>query len=1138
MTEGEREEHTRRKRRTVADYNPQAIERKWQKRWEENRVFESEAELKESQGPTTEEVASGEWRVTSGTGEAKKAQGPATQATKRQEGFLAAQTPLGMTGSGQSGAPREQTQDPGTDSVPGAPGTREPATQDPPSQHEGGPPATREKKPQDPGTDSVPGAPTTQEKKPQDPGAKSAPGAPTTQEKQKKPKYYVLEMLPYPSGTLHMGHMRNYTIGDVVARVKRMRGFNVIHPMGWDAFGLPAENAAIKNHTHPREWTNRNIAEFQRVLRRFGFSYDWRREISTCEPEYYRWNQWFFLRMLSRGIAYKKKSRVNWCPKCCTVLANEQVVNGGFCWRHEDTRVEARDIEQWFLRTTAYAEQLLEDLKELEGGWPERVITMQRNWIGKSVGAKVWFGVETVDSLQLTADRKGEEGKLNAEGPEFAEKGKNSQEKIEIFTTRIDTIYGAAAIILAPNHPLVGKLIAGAQNQGELEGKLGEMKRSSVKMEDIATAEKDGFFTGRNAINPFNGEKIPIWVGNFVLMEYGTGAIMAVPAHDERDFEFAKKFGLKIPVVVRKEVDSLQSTVHSKKEKGFNTEVTEEEHRGHREEGENPEAQSGVTVPQEAYTEYGVSVNSGKYSGLETEAAIARMAADAEAGGFGKKETIYRLRDWGISRQRYWGTPIPVVYCEKDGMVAVPDKDLPVLLPANPKLTGEGQSPLATDPEFLNTKCPKCGGAARRETDTMDTFVDSSWYFYRYCDPRNEHAPYDSAKVTYWFPIDQYIGGITHAILHLLYSRFWCKVMRDLGLITHDEPAARLFTQGMVLKGGEAMSKSKGNVVGAIDMAEKYGADTGRLYTLFAAPPEKDLEWSEESIEGAWRFLNRVYRLVEKHAGNGKGISDISDQRAGSEEGTRVSATSDQQPGSKEKSKDNAEAQRVAEENKRKETQDPPLHTKGGAPGREVASGEWRVASVPHEGLTEREKGLLRKAHQTVRRVTQDFETRWHFNSAIAQIMELTNAIYAAEPLEENLRPEVRKEVLELVTLMLAPMTPHLAEELWEMLGHGDGLWNASWPAFNAELAKDEEVEIVVQVNGRVRGRMRVQAGLTKEEAGKRAQEVDTVKAYIQSIHGQLATFRDPILYKQDKLVNLVIVVSKTRFMMGTQTET
>jgi len=800
-----------------------------------------------------------------------------------------------------------------------------------------------------------------------------------------KPKYYALEMLPYPSGTLHMGHMRNYTIGDVVARVKRMRGFNVLHPMGWDAFGLPAENAAIKNRTHPREWTNKNIAEFQRVLRRFGFSYDWRREISTCEPEYYRWNQWFFLRMLERGIAYKKKSRVNWCPKCCTVLANEQVVNGGYCWRHEDTLVEARDIEQWFLKTTAYAEQLLDDLKLLEGSWPDRVIAMQRNWIGKSIGAKIFFDV-----------------------PDLGE-------KIEIFTTRIDTIYGASAIILAPTHPLAGKLIAGAGNYAALQAKLTLMKQSSVKTEDVATAEKDGLFTGRNAINPFNGAETPIWVGNFVLLEYGTGAIMAVPAHDERDFEFAKKFALPIPVVVEKTAGRAV----------------------------------GSQNPSEPFTDYGVSVNSGPYSGLASADAIEKMAADAEARGFGKKETIFRLRDWGISRQRYWGTPIPVIYCPKDGMVPVPDKDLPVVLPANPKLTGEGESPLATDPEFVNVKCPKCGGPARRETDTMDTFVDSSWYFYRYCDPKNDTAPFDSAKVGYWFPIDQYIGGITHAILHLLYSRFWCKFMRDLGLVQHSEPAARLFTQGMVLKGGEAMSKSKGNVVGAIDMAEKYGADTGRLYTLFATSPEKDLEWSEESIEGAWRFLNRVYRLVEKH-------------------GEAVSA---------------------------------------------LPSPSGQTTSAP---TTENEKVLLRKAHQTLRRVTQDFETRWHFNSAIAQIMELTNAIYAAEPFQEGVRPEIQKEVLELVTLMLAPMTPHLAEELWEMLGHKNGLWTVSWPAFNPDLAKEEEVEIVVQVSGRMRGKVKVPAGAAQQDVLQLAQSEAGVTAHLD---GKKIV---KVIYVPDKLLNIV----------------
>ncbi|HEY2456630.1 MAG TPA: leucine--tRNA ligase [Candidatus Acidoferrum sp.] len=891
----------------MGDYNPQAIEAKWQKRWEENRVFESEADVEE-------------------------------------------------VGSHQS---------------------------------------------------------TVDSKK-----------------NKKKPKYYVLEMLPYPSGTLHMGHMRNYTIGDVVARVKRMRGFNVLHPMGWDAFGLPAENAAIKNHTHPRTWTNNNIKEFQRVLRRFGFSYDWRREISTCEPEYYKWNQWFFLRMLERGIAYKKKSRVNWCPKCCTVLANEQVVNGGYCWRHEDTLVEARDIEQWFLKTTAYAEQLLDDLKTLEGGWPDRVIAMQRNWIGKSVGAKVWFEVEgAVASLQSTADSLKKRDNAEAQSSQEAER-----EKIEIFTTRIDTIYGASAIILAPNHPLATRLLAGTPEQAKSEAKLTLMKQSSVKIADIATAEKDGFFTGRYALNPFNGAKVPIWVGNFVLLEYGTGAIMAVPAHDERDFEFAAKFGLPKPVVVKK-VDSLQSTAHSQEKK------------------DNAEAQSSQSVEgdyvseaDEVFTEYGISVNSGLYSGLESAAAIDLMAADAQAKGFGQKEVVFRLRDWGISRQRYWGTPIPVIYCPKDGMVPVPDADLPVLLPANPKLTGEGESPLATDPEFVNVKCPKCGGDARRETDTMDTFVDSSWYFYRYCDPCNDKAPFESAKVNYWFPIDQYIGGITHAILHLLYSRFWCKVMRDLGMINHSEPIQRLFTQGMVQKGGVAMSKSKGNVVGAIDMAEKYGADTGRLYTLFAAPPEKDLEWSEESIEGSWRFLNRVYRMIAKHAD------------------------------------------------------------------------KVRVDGSPESGgeISEKEKGLLRKAHQTLRRVTQDFETRWHFNSAIAQIMELTNAIYAAEPLDEGVRPAVRREVLELVTLMLAPMTPHLSEELWEMLGHTNGLWTVSWPAFNPELAKEDEVEMVVQVSGRVRGKVKVAAGTEQEEVLKLAQAEAGVAGHIA---GKRIV---KVIFVKDKLLNIV----------------
>jgi leucyl-tRNA synthetase len=800
-----------------------------------------------------------------------------------------------------------------------------------------------------------------------------------------RPKYYVLEMLPYPSGTLHMGHMRNYTIGDVVARVKRMRGFNVIHPMGWDAFGLPAENAAITNKTHPRVWTNNNIAEFQRVLRRFGFSYDWRREISTCEPEYYRWNQWFFLRMLERGLAYRKKSRVNWCPKCCTVLANEQVVNGGYCWRHEDTLVESREIEQWFLKTTAYSDQLLDDLKQLEGTWPDRVITMQRNWIGKSIGARVKLAMADVAGLP----------------------------PIEIFTTRIDTIYGATAIILAPTHPLVDKILDGSPEQKQAAPKLAKMRQTSVKTEDLATAEKEGFFTGRHAINPFNGENLPIWVGNFVLMEYGTGAIMAVPAHDERDFEFCRKYNLPIRVVVQP-LDS-EPLDAAKMDKAF------DEH------------------------ERGKLVNSGPYNGLSPEDAIQAMSAHAQAQGFGQREITYRLRDWGISRQRYWGTPIPVVYCEKDGIVPVPDKDLPVILPENAKLTGEGGSPNASLPEFVNTKCPKCGGPARRETDTMDTFVDSSWYFYRYCDPHNDKAPYDSRKIAYWFPIDQYIGGITHAILHLLYSRFWCKVMRDLKLVNHDEPITRLFTQGMVQKGGVAMSKSRGNVVGAMEMAEKFGADTGRLYTLFAAPPEKDLEWSEESIEGSWRFINKVFRLVDRCA------SSVREVKA-----------------------------------------------------------SYRIANVSEE-----EKLLLRKAHQALRRVTVDFESRWHFNSAIALIMDLYNEVHA--PLEKGVRPEIAKHILELLTLMLAPMTPHLAEELWEMLGHTEGLSKIGWPAFDPELAREEEVEVVVQVNGRVRARMKVAAGLGEADLVPKALAEPAVA---QHINGKRVVKR---IVVPDKLVNLVV---------------
>jgi len=803
-----------------------------------------------------------------------------------------------------------------------------------------------------------------------------------------KPKYYVLEMLPYPSGTMHMGHMRNYTIGDVVARFRRMQGFHVIHPMGWDAFGLPAENAAIQRGIHPREWTNTNIASFKRVMSRFGFSYDWRREISTCEPEYYHWNQWFFLRMLERGIAYRKKSRVNWCPKCATVLANEQVVDG-CCWRHEDTLVEAKVVEQWFLRITQYADELLDALGQLEGHWPERVLAMQRNWIGKSRGTRVRFAVEGFAGAS-----------------------------IEVFTTRVDTIYGASALILAPEHPLVEKLIAGVEGQAAIDEQLQKLRRRMTRAADIATAEKEGFFTGRYGLNPFNGEKIPIWVGNFVLMEYGTGAVQCVPAHDERDFEFAKKYGLAIPVVVQPNEDA-------------------------------PLATESLSA---AFVDYGRLVNSGPYTGLDSQTAIEKMSADAEARGFGKGETIFRLKDWGISRQRYWGTPIPVLYCEKCGMVPVPDQDLPVVLPPMARFSGLGESPLASVPEFVNVNCPKCGGAARRETDTMDTFIDSSWYFYRYADPHNDNAPFDPTLVRYWLPVDQYVGGIVHAILHLLYTRFFCKVMRDLGLVNHNEPVTRLFTQGLVLKGGTAMSKSKGNVVGAEEMADKFGCDTGRLYTLFAAPPEKDLEWSEQAIEGCSRFLQRVHRLVAKHANRLK-----------------------------------------------------PVVTKRGTEAALISA-------------TAKEKTLLRKAHQVLRRVTHDFETRWHFNSATALLMELVNEIHAQEPLEDGVRPEIAKEVFELLIMMLNPMVPHLAEELWETLGHThDTLAHAAWPKFVPELAAEDEVEIVVQLNGRVRGKISVEAGLSKEELEKRTLADPKIA---QLLEGKRAV---KVIVVPDKLVNIVV---------------
>ncbi len=611
-----------------------------------------------------------------------------------------------------------------------------------------------------------------------------------------RPKFYCLEMLPYPSGDIHVGHVRNYCITDVITRFKRMRGFNVLHPIGWDALGLPAENAAIKRGTHPETWTRANIAGMKAQLQRLGFSYDWTREVATCDASYYRWNQWFFLKMLEKGIAYRANSPVNWCPSCLTVLANEQA-EGGLCWRCKSA-VVIRDMEQWFLRITDYQDALLDDMAELPA-WPERVLQQQKNWVGRSAGAEVSFPMEGGGSIR-------------------------------VFTTRIDTIYGATFSVLAPEHPLVDSLLEGADPAARET--LARLRGQDRRARLAGQVEKEGLFTGRYATNPFSGERIPIWVGNFVLMGYGTGAIMAVPAHDERDFEFARKYGLRVHPVIQPPTGALD----------------------------------GATMA-ESYTGPGVVTGSAGFNGLASEVAIEKMIAHAQAKGFGAAKTAYRLKDWLISRQRYWGTPIPVVYCEKDGVVGVRESDLPVVLPPDAPFTGEGGNPLEKVEAFVKATCPKCGGPARRETDTMDTFVDSSWYFYRYCSPKTADAPFDRAQVKYWFPIDLYVGGIEHAILHLVYSRFWTKVMKDLGLIDWVEPVTRLFPQGMVHKDGEVMSKSKGNTIAPDDVIKRYGADTLRLYILFAAPPELSMEWSETGIEGPHRFLQRVWRLVQKHAG-------------------------------------------------------------------------------------------------------------------------------------------------------------------------------------------------------------------------------------------------------------------------------
>jgi leucyl-tRNA synthetase len=824
-----------------------------------------------------------------------------------------------------------------------------------------------------------------------------------------RPKYYCLEMFAYPSGHAHVGHVRNYIIGDVMARTKRMRGYNVLHPFGWDAFGMPAENAAIKSGIHPEVSTRNNIAHMKGQLQRLGISYAWERELATCDVDYYRWNQWLFIRMFEKGLAYRRRSSVNWCPGCRTVLANEQVVEGG-CWRCGSI-VETRDLEQWCFRITAYADELLDATAELTK-WPEKVLTMQRNWIGKSEGARVKFPIEP-------GARSQESGAVN---------------DIEVFTTRIDTIFGATFVLLGPEHPLVARF---AQSSADPEG----LKRQAqaFRMQDRTARisgelEKQGFDTGVRAINPFTNEPVPVWVANFVLGEYGTGAVMAVPAHDQRDFEFARKFGLPVKVVVTPD---------------------------------------GAPVSADSMTEaasaYGTLIDSGDYSGLPSEAAQKTMTAAAQARGIGEGTVQFRLKDWGISRQRYWGTPIPMIFCDTDGVVAVPDDQLPVVLPKITEFTGRGDSPLAQVPEFVNVRCPTCGGPARRETDTMDTFVDSSWYFYRFADPRNGRMAFDPAAVKYWLPVDFYSGGVEHAILHLIYSRFFARVFRDLGLVDHAEPFTQLLTQGMVLKDGAVMSKSKGNVVDPDAMLQKFGADALRLYVMFVAPPEKEVEWTDSGLEGSFRFLARVWRLVDH------------------------------------------------------------WHERIGGEG---------VAGVDGcDSLNAAEKALRRKTHDTIRRVTADIEQRQQLNTAVSAMMELVNELYAfsekttmgapGRRAEDDLdhagdaeRMEaigVMREAIEALIRLLAPFAPHIAEELWEMLGYEAGLTAAAWPVFNAEVAKAEAIVIAVQVNGKVRGRLTVPAATPEDELERLALADPAIQA-----HTSGKTIRK-VVVAQGRLVSIVV---------------
>ncbi len=823
-------------------------------------------------------------------------------------------------------------------------------------------------------------------------------------EDSEKQKYYLLEMFPYPSGRIHMGHVRNYSIGDVVARFKRMQGLNVLHPMGWDAFGMPAENAAIQHGTHPAKWTYENIAHMRSQLKKMGFAYDWQREFATCDVEYYRWEQLIFLKMFERGLTYKKSSFVNWCEPCQTVLANEQVEDGR-CWRC-DCEVEQKELEQWFFKITDYAQELLDETYNLSG-WPEPVLTMQRNWIGRSTGCEIDFSVA------------------------------NSEAIIKVFTTRQDTLYGATFMSLAPEHPMALEL-ASAEQRSAVEAFISKVRSQDKTKRVSGEYEKEGIFTGAYCINPVTSQRIPVYLANFVLMDYGTGAVMAVPTHDQRDFEFAGKYDIPLQVVIQPEGEPFDTATMT-----------------------------------EAWTGSGQMINSGPFDGLTNEAAKEKIADYLEEQSIGRKTVNFRLRDWGVSRQRYWGTPIPIVYCKQCGAVPVPEDQLPVVLPQDVSVSGEGGSPLARHEEFLYTDCPQCGGKARRETDTFDTFVESSWYFARYACPQFSEGPIDPSAVDYWLPIDQYIGGIEHAVMHLLYARFFTKVLRDLGLMSVDEPIRNLLTQGMVcmetrscpehgwlfpeedidgrcskcgqpvvLGRTEKMSKSKKNVVDPDLLISRYGADTARLFSLFAAPPEKDLEWNEQGVEGCYRFLNRVWRAVYDSF--------------------------------------------------------------------DLVSGASLQGDSSDKG-----KALRRQTHRTIKKVTEDIDGSFHFNTAISSVMELVNAVYAFDTKEQC--PGVVREALESIVLLLAPFVPHFSEELWLVLGHDEGVEQAGWPDFDPAALVEDEKTIVVQVNGKVRGKVTVPTNAAEETLRTAALAEDNVARFIEG-----KTVRKVIVVP-GRLVNVVV---------------